>query len=539
MAFINQAATAKPLPASHLNWMGGTSFDVKNPLVRLEMAAASCFFGEPMYYHRDDADKRPKRAPAVARHAEISPRQLDHLRKTLDAKTPLSWRTMTPAELMESAIDEALEANAEGTLELAARLRNEHHIRVTPQVILVRAAHHKGVKGTGIVRQVAPRIIRRADELSTGLSYHLGKYGKDAPIPNALKSAWRDALERFSEYQLAKYRMEARDVKLVDVVNLVRPKSDAVNKLVRGELKMTDASWEAIISREGSTNEAWAKALDVMGHMALLRNVRNLLEKDVPMALFIDKLVKGAPTGQQLPFRYLSAYKAVKESSPGPVVDAIEECLKISLDNLPRFPGRLMALCDNSGSAWGTTTSSMGTAHMAEIANLTAVIAGTRADDGYIGIFGDRLQEVAVRKSASVLDQTREANTIGQGIGQATENGVWVFFDKAIRKKEHWDHIFVFSDMQAGHGGLYGTTPDCYRDYLWPGSGRHIDVAKLVRKYRDTVNKNVNVYLVQVAGYQDTLLPEFYDRTYILGGWSEGLLRFAAAMSQPPAPHQQ
>lgn len=41
---------------------------------------------------------------------------------------------------------------------------------------------------------------------------------------------------------------------------------------------------------------------------------------------------------------------------------------------------------------------------------------------------------------------------------------------------------------------------------------------------------SVTVFLVQVAGYQDTIVPEFYDRTYILGGWSDGLLRFAAQM---------
>jgi hypothetical protein len=40
------------------------------------------------------------------------------------------------------------------------------------------------------------------------------------------------------------------------------------------------------------------------------------------------------------------------------------------------------------------------------------------------------------------------------------------------------------------------------------------------------------VYLVQVAGYQDTLIPEFYDRTYILGGWGDGLLKFADKMNK-------
>jgi hypothetical protein len=46
------------------------------------------------------------------------------------------------------------------------------------------------------------------------------------------------------------------------------------------------------------------------------------------------------------------------------------------------------------------------------------------------------------------------------------------------------------------------------------------------------VNPQVKVFLVQIAGYKDTLVPEFYERTYILGGWGEGLLRFAEAMSR-------
>lgn len=534
MATVNRKAV-KTAESSHLNWMGGVSFDVKDPIVRLEMAAASCFFGEPQYYHRDASDKRPASALPARQHGRpLSSADRGHLRDTLDARSPEEWRGLSPSALMERAIDEALSADPERALLLAARLRNEHHIRVTPQIILVRAAHHTAFKGTGMVRQYGAQLIKRPDEVCTGLAYHLGRYGSTVPIPNSLKNAWRDAIERFDEYSLAKYRMESREVKLVDVVNLVHPKSAAANKLVRGELKMTDASWEAIISKEGSTPEAWEKALELMGHMAILRNVRNLLEKKVPMALFIDKLVKGAPRGQQLPFRYFSAYKAVEASAPAPVLDAIEECMKISLGNLPKFPGKTMALCDNSGSACGATTSSMGTMHVNEIANLTAIIAGQLADDGYIGIFGDRLTRLPVRKTSSIFDQLKIANEMGGDIGAATENGIWLFFDKAIRSKEHWDNIFVFSDMQAGHGGLYGTNPSEYREYAWKSDPSHIDVAKLVRKYRSSVNKNVNVFLVQVAGYQDTLIPDFYDRTYILGGWSEGLLRFASAMASIP-----
>ena len=121
---------------------------------------------------------------------------------------------------------------------------------------------------------------------------------------------------------------------------------------------------------------------------------------------------------------------------------------------------------------------------------------------------------------------------MGNKIGGNTENGIWLFFDKAIREKQHWDHIFVYSDMQAGHGGLYGISETEYGEYIFPGSGNHIDVAKLIAKYRSAVNPKVKIYLVQSAGYQDVLVPEFYKDTYILGGWSAGILKFASEMSK-------
>ena len=517
---------------SHLNWMGGTSWDVKDPLVRLRMAASSCFFGEPQYYHEAEGDKSSagRGESPYGRMMPLGAREIDHLRSTLGAVDPREWRGLSPQRLMEKAIDEALDADPEATLREAARLRQEEHMRATPQVILVRAARHPKVRGTGLVTRYASQIVDRADEPAVGLAYHLAAYGKDAPLPNSLKKAWKASLESCKEYELAKYRMENRVVKTVDVVNLVHAKGEPVTKLVKGQLTNSDATWEAIISKEGSTKESWSKALDVMGHMAMLRNVRNLLAKGVDPKLFLDKLVSGAARGKQLPFRYVSAYNAVKDASSGNVQDAIEQCLKLSLGNLPHFPGRVMSLADNSGSARGTATSSMGTMPVATIGNLTAVLTGMVSDDGHVGVFGDGLQTMAIRKGASVFDQLAKVEKMGDGIGQATENGIWLFWDHAIRTKEHWDHVFVYSDMQAGHGGLYGTNERAYAEYAWHDK-RHIDVAKLIKTYRQRVNPNVHVYLVQIAGYQDALVPEFYDKTYILGGWGDGILRFAAEMS--------
>lgn len=531
---FQEKSVSKTESEKHLNFMAGAGYFISDPIKALRLAASSCFFGEPKYYHLDEKDKRSRRNlyETPARSSRLTLEAVKHLRETLNAIDPQDWRGKTPAEVIESAIDVALAHNPEETLKEAVRLRNEEHIRTTPQVILVRAARHEKVRGTGLVPKYAMDIMKRADEPAVGLAYHIWRFGKDAAIPNSLKKAWSKALAKANEYQLAKYRLESQAVKTVDVVNLVHPKSDAIGKLVKGELRTTDKTWESIISAEGSTQASWEKAIDVMGHMALLRNVRNLLEKGLDPGLFVDKLVEGAETGKQFPFRYFSAYKAVEGKAPGKVLDAIETCLERSLGNLPEFKGRVMSLCDNSGSAWGAATSSMGTMTVAEIANLTGVLTGKVSEDGYVGIFGDELKTFSVRKKSSVFDQLKESIKLGKNIGGGTENGIWLFWDKAIREKEHWDHIFVYSDMQAGHGGLYGVNPKQYENFAWSGSKGYIDVGKLVNEYRRKVNPNVNVYLVQVAGYTDTILPEFYNRTYILGGWGEGVLRFAAEMSK-------
>jgi hypothetical protein len=529
MGTINQKKTPKVQAEKHLNWMGGAGYFLSDPVRQLELAASSCFFGEPQYYHRDDGDKRPKRETVMSsRGSSLNSADLKRLRKELDAVDPAEWRGRSPTDLMTKAIDKALEADPERTLKLAADLRTVHHIRTTPQVILVRAAHHPKVRGTTLLGEFARHVIQRADEPAVGLAYQLQAYGEKAPIPNGLKRAWSRYLEGCKPYELAKYRQEGRRVKLVDVVNLTHPKSEAVGQLVRGELKNTE-TWEAIISSKGSNQAAWTEALEHMGHMALLRNLRNLLGAGVPHKAFASKLVEGAAKGKQLPFRYFSAYKAVGEA-PGPVKDAIEEAMLVSMEAMPKFEGRAMFLADNSGSAWGAVTSSMGTMHVAEIANLTGVIGAHLADEGYVGVFGDRLTTASVSKKGSIFEQLQKTIDIGHKVGESTENGIWLFWDQAIKKREHWDHVFVFSDMQAGHGGLYGTNPGDYKAYQWSG-GRHIDVGKLINTYRSKVNQNVNVYLVQVAGYQDTILPEFYKRTYILGGWSEGLFRFAHQMA--------
>lgn len=523
---VNATKKRTAKASAHKNFMGGDSFAI-TPLRRLETMAASCFFGEPMYY----AGQHSRQRLAAARASDalsLTPLQQETLYHELDLIDPeyARLRNLDPAQRMECAIDAALDHDFEGTLKIAVRLRSESHIRVTPQVIVVRAAHHAKAKGNARFGELALAVIQRMDEPATQLAYQLKAFGKK--IPTRLKRLWAKALEGASEFQLAKYKLEAKTVKTVDVVNLCHAFSPAIDKLMKGELQLgTDhETWESIVSAGGTFDQAF----EVMGHMALLRNLRNLCEKSkVDQREIGKKLLATRKDGRQLPFRYWSAYQALVEAGVAKksLLGDVERCMDEALDQLPKFKGRVISICDNSGSAQGTFSSNYGSVQVSTIANLTGAMTALLADEGEVGIFGDRLKTFKVNKNQSIFDIVGQMEEDAKRIGQGTEHGVWLFWDKAIKEKIHYDSVFVYSDMQAGHGGLYGTSG--YDNFLW--GHRHINVPKLIAKYRQDVNKDVKVFLVQVAGYEDTIMPEQYKDTYILGGWSDAVLRYAHEVS--------
>ena len=267
----------------------------------------------------------------------------------------------------------------------------------------------------------------------------------------------------------------------------------------------------------------------INNHMAVLRNLRNIAEAGVSnrhIMKVCDGLKKGVLTGKQFPFRYWSAYKSIENSGinhEGILLDALEECMDISVANTPKLEGKTMCLSDNSGSAWGALTSEYGKTTIAEIANLSSLISGKQSDEGEIGLFGNKLIIKNVSKRNGLLKQLKEANDTERKdhkLGGGTENGIWIFFNNAIKQKLHYDNIFIYSDQQAGTGGLYGINEREYKNFIFSESSRHIDVLALVTEYRKVVNPKVNVFSVQVAGYDNSVLPANLYRGAILSGWT-------------------
>lgn len=489
-----------------VNYMGGESYEF-SPLENLKMVSASAIFGEKMYY-----------------------------------------KSGTSAEKMfVEAVDNSLDFDFEKTLEFASILRQDYNMRLNPAIIFIRASIHKNraeynKKNSLIMRILGESLINTPDDIFNQFAYYMYINGSKQRLPNVVKKVWATKLGSTKRYQLYKYQNKA---KIKDLVRICHANSPIINELmVNGSLKMEESqTWETL----RSTGSSWSEVIEEIKipHMALLRNLRNIFKEvtdEVVLKELCTELIEGVPYGKQFPFRYYTALKAVEAEGTsikksGMLKDTLNDCIDVSMDNFPKLKGKTMCLSDNSGSAWGSITSEYGSTVVAEINNLSSFMTAFNSDEGYVGYFGDKLKISSVSKRDGILSQVARCDSLyGRGgkdyVGGTTENGIWLFFKEAIKETEFYDNIFIYSDMQAGRGQLYGLNSNEYKEFstgscTFSNRIKYIDVLKLVKKYREEVNPKVNIFSVQTAGYDNSILPENLYRGALLTGWTGKETMFA------------
>ncbi|MFA5130624.1 MAG: TROVE domain-containing protein [Patescibacteria group bacterium] len=470
------------------------------------------------------------------------------------------------AELI-SDVQTAAAVDAEFVLRLAAYARQVMNIRSTPVALLATAASIPACKP--FVRTWTPQIVRRADEPGEVIAYWIkmhgaigstGPTGADHAFPNALKKGLGDALGHFGEYAFAKYDRDGA-VKLRDVLRIVHPspngdaRSALYRYLVKGELDRellpmlaakhdlvrktefdaeairlaaaSHATWEVLTSVFGSKTEVWNAA--EFPFMAGMRNLANLMRNGADEAL--DRVIgmlrspEHVRRSKQLPFRFFSACQTLENGSSydeesdeqerampvanhprlTEVLEALHEALKLSVVNLPRLPGKTLITSDNSGSM-EDTLSGRSVVRRCDVANLLASIAHTMCDQSICSVFGAEHQVVPILSSDSILtNMQRLKNT---DVGHSTNAYLSVRYLR--ENKIRVDRIILFSDMQ------------CYCTNMYSSGS----LAEELAKYRSSVNPQVYVYSVDLAGYGTSQFHSDDPRVALLSGWSERLLEY-------------
>jgi 60 kDa SS-A/Ro ribonucleoprotein len=373
----------------------------------------------------------------------------------------------------------------------------------------------KKVKGETWTKSFFNRIVYRPDDMTEILAYYYQFANNE---PNALRKGFAQALGRFDEYQLAKYKKEGAAVSLIDVANVVHPKhSEAIEKLIKGTLP-TPETWETKLSAskgdEKLKKEAWVFLIKErkIGYFALLRNLRNIYEQSpeiIPDAVALLTDEKFIRKSLVLPFRFMTAGRTLQNEGVNntDIYYGLSKALDISLANIPKFDGKTLVVVDHSGSMDSTGSSNSMTYF--EIGALFGIAMAkvNNADFMYFGNTAKYFGLNSIDSTATLVSLVKGLNNYGNPDQVGHGTNFHAMFQEANKV---YDRIVIFSDMQGWIG------------YQTPTSS--------FNEYKKRTGANPFVYSFDLAGYGSLQFPE--NNIFAIAGFSEKIFDVMKLLEQ-------
>jgi len=255
-----------------------------------------------------------------------------------------------------------------------------------------------------------------------------------------------------------------KQVKLRDVLRIVHPvgktpeQGEIFAKLIKDELA-TPKTWETVLSANGQlpanerkTNaEVWTDLIESnsVQYMALLRNLRNIIEANVPDTVIKQVMGKLVDEDQikkskQLPFRFVNALTAI-DGAQGKNVNkdrlraAVRDACNTSLTNIPSIGNNIWIILDVSGSMEGTPLQT------GALFSAALVGANKNATNVKVTIFSNSAEHINVDPKANMFANVEaiEARSYGGG------TNLQAALDLKPALGFEPDTVILFSDMQV------------------------------------------------------------------------------------------
>jgi len=413
---------------------------------------------------------------------------------------------------------------------LAVYARAQMHLRSIPLVLVVELA--KIYSGDALVSSMVSNVVQRPDEITELLAYYqMANKRTDVKKLHRLSKQIQKGLafsfNNFDEYQFAKYN-RAGDVKLKDALFLVHPKAkddnqQALFNKIASDTLQTPYTWETELSRLGLMTfknsleksrafaRKWEELIDSnkLGYMALLRNLRNIVEAQVS-AMHIIKVCaylsdeKAVLNAKQLPFRFLAAYRELKDlphNNISMILEALEQAILVSAKNIKGFDinTSVVIACDVSGSMQ-KPISARSKVLLYDIGLMLGMLMQNRCKNVISGMFGSTWKIINMPKS-NILSNVNHYYTREGEVGYAT-NGYLVIED-LIKREVRADKIMLFTDVQ-----------------MWNSNQTHHTFGNSWASYK-CFHPDAKLYLFDLAGYGNTPINIQKNDVFLIAGWSD------------------
>lgn len=395
-----------------------------------------------------------------------------------------------------SLIHQVVKEDPDWVARFVPYLRDTMNMRSASLVMAAEYVAAGGPRG----RRVVASALRRADEPAEMLAYWMAEHGRRVPKP--VKRGVADAAARiYDERNALKYDGTARAWRFADVIELCHPapataaqerlwkylldqrhhgdgKLDGLPVLranhelnqippeerrekmnwptVRRLMDQAHMTWERASQWLGGSLDAtfWETTIPRMGYMALLRNLRNFEEAGISRA--IQQVVQArladpaeVRKSRQFPIRFFSAWKFSESMTYG---EPLEKALELSLENVPRLPGRTLILVDHSGSMFTFALSSRSKVMPAEVATVFGCALALRCEKADLVYYSWDSYKPNIGRS--VLRMVESAFR-WPGCGRGTNT--WSVLYEHYRLDAPPDRVVIVTDEQTS---MCGEPPD-------------------------------------------------------------------------------
>ena len=425
---------------------------------------------------------------------------------------------------------------------LAVFAREEMHLRSIPLVLLVELA--KIHSGDDLLSKATAKVVARADEITELLAYYQmanERYQtkKLHRLSKQLQKGLAVAFNKFDEYQFAKYNRKAA-VTLKDALFLVHPKAKdeaqqaLFDKIVNEDLQVP-YTWETELSALGQQrfeNEAhkakafkakWEALIESkkVGYMALLRNLRNMLQTGVGLG-YLKVVAKrlanpnAVKKSKQLPIRFLAAYNelaALDFNAKKVLMKALEEAVLVSAENIQGFKPntKVLIASDVSGSMY-QPLSRNSKVRLYDVGLMLSMLLQSKCKHVETGIFGDTWATVQL-PSKNVLKNVDALQSLEGSVGYSTN--AYLVIEYLINTGKAMDKVMFFTDMQMWNSRYDGNT----LQEAWV-------------QYKRQVAPNAKLYLFDLAGYGQAPVRMKGDGVFLIAGWSDKVFAMLEAVEK-------
>lgn len=424
--------------------------------------------------------------------------------------------------------------------QLAVYARTEMNMRSIPLLLIVELA--KIHSGDNLVSRTIEKVVLRADEIMELLICYQWRnkskgIKKLARLSHQVQIGLQHAFNRFDEYQFAKYDRDNLEVKLRDALFLVHPKAkddaqqELFNKITNKTLQ-TPYTWETELSALGQqqfeTPEAkqmaykarWEKLIGSgkLGYMALLRNLRNILDAEVDTDSVKDVTERlsnphEVARSKQFPFRYLSAYRELSSNKNGNVslvMDALEDATVATAQNIKGFDKdcHILLACDVSGSMYSTISGKSSVKYY-DIGLVLAMLLKNRCKNVISGIFGNEWKVINL-PSKGILSNVEQMYKREGEVGYSTNGYKVIEYLRTNNIK--MDKIMMFTDCQMWNSHASGQT-----------------IQSEWMKYKKIAPK-AKLYLFDLNGYGQSPLKLLDNNVSLIAGWSDKIFDMLEAI---------